>query len=279
MKKLILIFQALVLLSCNSSNELASEIKEYGFQTESYILKGFSKNGKLDGPVTVYYLDGSLKILWMAKNGKTDGKTMEYYPNGRLKIFQTYIDGKRNGYRYSFSETGHLTYKELFLNGEMVGHDYIYDSKGRPYIYRFYGYSNKHYFKQEIDTVTGQQKFYGSIIIDDLFLVDTLNNETKVMVAKPIGIKMPDVTFILTCNVDSSIGLELDRISEFDEHVYKLNILNVGSKYRPGIAAFWDSCGRIAKDGFFMDHKRYMLIENYTPDSNTTEVNIESFRK
>lgn len=138
------------LFSCNFSNSKLDKIKEYGFQNDSYILKGFSKNGILDGPVSQYYLDGTLMALWMARNGETDGETIDYYPNGKIKIFQNFINGKRHGYRYSFDENGHLTYKELFLDNRIVGHEYIHDTKGRPYVYKFTGYSNKHFFYRKL---------------------------------------------------------------------------------------------------------------------------------
>jgi hypothetical protein len=270
MKKILLIIYAITIFSCNYSDENSNEIKEWGFKKDNYILNGFLKNNILNGPVTEYYLDGSLRALWMAKNGEIHGKTMDYYPNGKLRIFQSFINGKRNGYKYFFNQNGYLVYKVLFINGVELGHSYTYDSKGRPFEYSFSGYSNKYFFSQENDSITRENKFYGGFYIDDMFLVDSINNETRFMVAKPIGVKNMKLKLRLTNHLDSSILLVHDRISEFDEYIFNFNILKVWPKNSPEINVSFNFLGQDYKDEFLLNKKRGIPLVKYFPDSVTS---------
>jgi hypothetical protein len=273
-KKLIIVVASLI-TSCSPIKDKTEKIKEYTIETKDYKLFGFTINGVLDGPVSEYYPDGKLRALWIAKKGEIHGKTVDYYPNGQLRLFQSFQNGKRNGYKYFFKRNGLLVYKILFINDVETGHSYFYDINGRPFLYMFKGYSNKLLFKQMIDTITGLQTIYGNVLMDDLFIVDTLKDETRVMVANPIGRLKPAVSFILTNNLGPSLDLQLNYINENNEYVYKGNILDTDPIYRAGIKASINIQNKQIKDGFFVDLKKCIYSNEFSTDSINKPIDLQ----
>jgi antitoxin component YwqK of YwqJK toxin-antitoxin module len=71
-------------------------------------------NGKMEGPMTDYYVSGGVKGIRMFKNDKQDGKSIFYYEDGTLKEVQYYQNGEKTGGDTVYHENGKLKFT-LFL--------------------------------------------------------------------------------------------------------------------------------------------------------------------
>ncbi len=96
------------------------------------------------------------------------------------------------------------------------------------YKYEFTGYTNDYLFVQEIDTTNRRQIYYVNILIDRLFLIDSISDETRFMIAKPFGKIQPDIECLQkTIDSDTTFLINRSGDSEFGEKIYSGNILKM----------------------------------------------------
>ena len=84
---------------------------EYYRLNGQLLAKGNHNDKGLDGPCEFYYDDGQLEYRINYKDGKKDGLWEEYYKNGQLKSRKNYIDDREDGLRESYFENGQLREK------------------------------------------------------------------------------------------------------------------------------------------------------------------------
>lgn len=87
-------------------------------------------NGKLNGPIKVFYENGKLKKTGQYVNGFESGIFREYDELGNLDAEYTMLNGKRTGL-FKVYENGKLSYSNYYLedkkNGQFI--DYYYDKE------------------------------------------------------------------------------------------------------------------------------------------------------
>ncbi len=120
------LFSFCSLISCKNEQKppvenTTQEIKEnYGTGETSRIYTRV--NGKIEGKMTDYYPDGSIKGERFFVNDKQDGKTTVYYESGALKEVQYYSNGLKNGGDTIFYEDGKLQYVSEFKDEKKNGY-------------------------------------------------------------------------------------------------------------------------------------------------------------
>ena len=87
---------------------------EYYRLNGQLLAKGNHNDKGLDGPNEFYYDDGQLEYRINYKDGKKDGLWEEYYKNGQLKSRKNYIDNREDGLRESYFENGQLREKRYY---------------------------------------------------------------------------------------------------------------------------------------------------------------------
>ena len=87
---------------------------EYYRLNGQLLAKGNHNDKGLDGPNEFYYDDGQLEYRINYKDGKKDGLWEEYYKNGQLKSRKNYIDNQEDGLRESYFENGQLREKRYY---------------------------------------------------------------------------------------------------------------------------------------------------------------------
>ena len=87
---------------------------EYYRLNGQLLAKGNHNDKGLDGPCEFYYDDGQLEYRINYKDGKKDGLWEEYYKNGQLKSRKNYIDNREDGLRESYFENGQLREKRYY---------------------------------------------------------------------------------------------------------------------------------------------------------------------
>ena len=87
------------------------------------------KDGKADGPFTLYHYRGGVSIKGNYKDGKETGLIEKFYQDGTCYISENFKDGKLDGIRKTFfTEYGHDTF--IYKDGEL---EEQYRTDGRRY--------------------------------------------------------------------------------------------------------------------------------------------------
>ncbi|MBN2779999.1 MAG: toxin-antitoxin system YwqK family antitoxin [Alphaproteobacteria bacterium] len=132
---LILITSLSLLTGCGENSNKQPVVQADGEHTEYYpdgktLYKKYNiKNGKADGTVTMYFMDGKINLVQEYKDGKREGKTIVYYPNGNLNLSTHFQEDLQHGKMLLYYETGELEAKGTFNMG--TSEVEAYDKKGR----------------------------------------------------------------------------------------------------------------------------------------------------
>jgi antitoxin component YwqK of YwqJK toxin-antitoxin module len=188
-----------------------------------------------------------------------NGKTVSYYNNGKLKNLRSNLYRNYHGSSYHYSENGKLISLTQYSHGIKIGHSYTYDSKGLPHYYIFRGYGSNAIFVQEFDTINQIEKKSDRALIDKTFLIDTLENETKFMVALPFGKKLP-VKYLIKnepAKNEKIFHNIPNRISEFKEVFFYKNLYNSNSI----LMLKYESKNNVIKDVLVLDSFNCRLID------------------
>ena len=98
------------------------------------------QNGKLNGQLKVYYLNGQLKKIGNYSNGEENGLFKEYDENGELTVEYPMKKGKKNGV-LKFYESGKIdreyTFKDDVKNGQSI--TYYYDEESGELQFKLIG--------------------------------------------------------------------------------------------------------------------------------------------
>ena len=163
MKKLVLLFAALLVVGCGETSLSDSKVKKLleeaveidslqerdalvyrvnesepysGWAKEMYDsgqVKGLAqfKDGKPDGLQAMWYENGQKSEEYTYKDGKYDGLGTNWYENGQKKQESTYKDGKEDGLRTQWRENGQKWLEKTFKDGAWLGGSEKYwNSKG-----------------------------------------------------------------------------------------------------------------------------------------------------
>ena len=95
-----------------------------------YSIEHYQK-GLFQGPIAVYYPDGTLKLEGQYDNNITVGQWKSYYPGGKLKEIVLMADNAENGPFEEYYENGKIKAKGNYLDGpDENGELLMYDSLG-----------------------------------------------------------------------------------------------------------------------------------------------------
>ncbi len=92
---------------------------------EAYLL-----GGKLHGPSSFYYRDGTLLSKRWYIHGKVEGRAQLYYKTGELKSSQSYLHSKWEGIQYFYYKDGCLRSELPYRFGKLDGVVKIYTPQG-----------------------------------------------------------------------------------------------------------------------------------------------------
>lgn len=100
-----------------------------------------------------YYPNGNIKLVYTTKNGKLNGLRTEYYLTRKVKSQENWCDGIENGAAYLYYPNGNIKIRGSFLRGEKSGcwfeyydgnvvrtfREYLIDSisNAKPYLNRY----------------------------------------------------------------------------------------------------------------------------------------------
>lgn len=90
------------------------------------------KGGELNGPMKVFYADGTIKLTHNMTNGKKNGISKEYDENGTITGEFTYANDILNG-PYKMYEEGRLVETGTYINDQKSGLFKAYNEKGQVY--------------------------------------------------------------------------------------------------------------------------------------------------
>lgn len=79
-------------------------------------------NGKKEGKMTDYFIDGKVRSERIFENDRQVGKTVFFYPSGKTKEVQYYEDGLKHGGDTTFYEDGRLQFVLPFQQGKQHGY-------------------------------------------------------------------------------------------------------------------------------------------------------------
>ncbi len=79
------------------------------------------KDGKLNGPFTIYHDNGQVKETGVFKNGKRNGKCVHYTYYGTKYKTENYQDGILEGKRTFYYATGPISFEENYVKGKANG--------------------------------------------------------------------------------------------------------------------------------------------------------------
>lgn len=98
------LFMMLSITSCTQEPKTVEVIGNYA--TGEVSRRHTLVNGKKEGQMTDYYLDGKLKSERLFDNDIQVGKSTFYYPNGKVQEVQYYEQGQKHGGDTIFYESG-----------------------------------------------------------------------------------------------------------------------------------------------------------------------------
>ena len=78
------------------------------------------KDGKPDGPWTVWHENGQKKWEETFKDGKNEGLLTRWYESGQKKWENTYKDGKEEGLQTFWHENGQKSWEQTYKDGKKV---------------------------------------------------------------------------------------------------------------------------------------------------------------
>lgn len=88
------------------------------------------KNGKVEGPVTMYYPGGEYKVMEVNyENGKLEGSYKKYFKGNRPQEEGPCVNGLKHGHWKYYNPEGFLTEEGPYVNGRKHG-DWIYYDLG-----------------------------------------------------------------------------------------------------------------------------------------------------
>ena len=93
----------------------------YFFENGQLRQKGYSKNGRKDGPVLSYSKNGQLLQKRKYKNGKAEGLMEVYHENGQLSYIMNFKNGRPDGLFESYYENGNVWQRRYYKNGSRKG--------------------------------------------------------------------------------------------------------------------------------------------------------------
>ena len=129
MKKLVLLFAALLVVGCGEKSISDSAIEkaleeavEYdSLQERNDLYYQVNKTKPYSGWVKDMYDSGQAKIIGRFKDGKPDGPAIGWYENGQKRNETTFKDGKEDGLWTSWYENGQKYNETTFKDGEEDG--------------------------------------------------------------------------------------------------------------------------------------------------------------
>lgn len=118
-----------VLIRCTSYDETGKELASFGSDNGTFAVKlyaaaghlageGAYQKGKMHGPWTYYYPQGSKLSEYTYKEGNIQGRAVEYFSNGQPQYISNYQDGVFDGYFQEFFIHGQVKQEGWFLAGD-----------------------------------------------------------------------------------------------------------------------------------------------------------------
>ncbi len=89
------------------------------YPTGELLAKGTLKEGKLNGPLTTYFKNGSTEMTVNTVNDTYDGLYEEFYSTGGLYIKCSYENGMKNGRYLQFYKNGQINYDGWYINDKV----------------------------------------------------------------------------------------------------------------------------------------------------------------
>ena len=86
------------------------------------------QDGKLHGPMFLYYENGNILKATNYVNGVRDGEDVDFYGNGNSKTLRRYKNGVLNGDSYDFDEFGRLVSTMQYSNNVRHGKEIKYSN-------------------------------------------------------------------------------------------------------------------------------------------------------
>jgi hypothetical protein len=149
MKKLILIFSILILISCQKK-------KFFKLDNETIVFcKDAKDDSTFNGETLVYNNTNSMSGKYYYTNGILNGKAIEYYGNTKKKVEMNYINGKLDGELLSYDSIGNLKLIESYYYGIKCGNRLEIKDNGDS-IYSFKSLENDLLFFLEYPKVKGK---------------------------------------------------------------------------------------------------------------------------
>jgi antitoxin component YwqK of YwqJK toxin-antitoxin module/Tfp pilus assembly protein PilF len=90
------------------------------------------RNGNLDGPFALYYLNGKIRNQSSQHIGLTEGPLKTYYDNGQIRHDYIYLHDNLQGHYKEYNEKGILTEEGDNYNGSPHGIVRYFDDNGKP---------------------------------------------------------------------------------------------------------------------------------------------------
>jgi antitoxin component YwqK of YwqJK toxin-antitoxin module/Tfp pilus assembly protein PilF len=79
------------------------------------------KNGSLEGPNILYYIDGTIQLKKQYRFGELHGPYLEFHTNGKPSVEGAYTWGRRTGTWKHYRSDGSLHRDETYVDGELHG--------------------------------------------------------------------------------------------------------------------------------------------------------------
>ncbi|MCW3105742.1 MAG: uncharacterized protein JWQ09_248 [Segetibacter sp.] len=91
------------------------------------------KNGKIENPVTDYYINGKKQMEgnFSVYGNMRIGQTTWFYDNGQISSQAFYTNGEMNGKYVAWYANGSKQEEVYYVNGVKQGCDYVWDERGR----------------------------------------------------------------------------------------------------------------------------------------------------
>lgn len=93
--------------------------------------EGTLENGRLDGKVTYYFQDGTVKNVTDYKKGSIDGWSLEFYNSGDLAGKTQYVDGQMKGLNEYYFPTGKVRSRSIVKGNSQKDTTFMYYSTGK----------------------------------------------------------------------------------------------------------------------------------------------------
>ena len=88
------------------------------------------RNGILHGPMTSYYMNGTIRRQGAFFNGKMEGKWESWYRDGKKQYTVNYSCDSLNGEYFEWYSTGVMKEKGIYAQNKPVGNWIAYDEAG-----------------------------------------------------------------------------------------------------------------------------------------------------